>query len=286
MPVTIDGETFNYIMSVIREIDIFSRFVFLRPLQTKESAEVAEHLLEIYNEHGPPEIPQSDQGTEFNSVVKLVCESLNVRTIKSSAYSPQTQGKDERSHRTWKEKVKFDIVSGDDLNWVEYLSEYQKLYNESPHSSLGFLTPFEVYFGRPPNRLKNKLFLMKEWILKFKTKMRRHFHGYIDEILREKDLRESENDRFLLRQKALNASNNATQKMVKRELKRNPPSLYFIGETVLVRIPSSKKAVKRKKKSLKSTHEGRVVDMDHALHRYKIQYTDPVTLKEKNLVQS
>ena len=31
--------------------------------------------------------------------------------------------------------------------------------NESPHSSLGFLTPFEVYFGRPANRQKNKLFL-------------------------------------------------------------------------------------------------------------------------------
>ena len=25
------------------------------------------------------------------------------------------------------------------------------------------------------------------------------------------------------------------------------------------------------------------MDMDHALHRYKIQYTDPVTLKEKKI---
>ena len=53
MPVNIDGDTYKYIMSVI---DIFSRFVFLRPLQTKESSEVAENLLDIYNEHGPPEI--------------------------------------------------------------------------------------------------------------------------------------------------------------------------------------------------------------------------------------
>ena len=30
MPATIDGDTYKYIMSVI---DIFSRFVFLRPLQ-------------------------------------------------------------------------------------------------------------------------------------------------------------------------------------------------------------------------------------------------------------
>jgi len=102
-------------------------FFFLRPLQTKETSEVAEHLLDIYIEHGPPEILQSDQGPEFKGVVKTVCETLNVRIIKSSAYSPQTQGKDERSHRTWKEKVKFDLINNTngDLDWVEYLQQYQ-----------------------------------------------------------------------------------------------------------------------------------------------------------------
>ena len=90
MPATIDGDTYKYIMSVI---DIFSRFVFLRSLQTKESSEVADNLLDIYNEHGPPEILQSDQGREFKGLVKAICEALNVRIINSAAYSPQTQGK-------------------------------------------------------------------------------------------------------------------------------------------------------------------------------------------------
>ena len=70
MPVTVGGITYKYIMSVI---DIFSRFVFLRPLQSKESAEVAENLRNIYSEDGPPEILQSDQGTEFKGVVKMLC---------------------------------------------------------------------------------------------------------------------------------------------------------------------------------------------------------------------
>ena len=125
MPVTIGTNTYKYIMSVI---DIFSRFVFLRPLKSKESAEVAENLQRIYNEHGPPEILQSDQGTEFKGVVKTLCEALNVRIIKSSAYSPQTQGKEERSHRTWKEKIKYDILNCDgQYNWVECLPNYQQL---------------------------------------------------------------------------------------------------------------------------------------------------------------
>ena len=60
---------------------------------------MVEHLLDIYIEHGPPEILQSDQGPEFKGVVKTVCETLNVRMIKSSAYSPQTKGKDERGRK-------------------------------------------------------------------------------------------------------------------------------------------------------------------------------------------
>ena len=43
--------------------------------------------------------------------------------------------------------------------------------------------------------------------------------------------------------------------MVKRELRRDPLSLYYKGETVLIRVPVSKKLVKGKKKSLKNTCE-------------------------------
>jgi len=53
---------------------------------------------------------------------------------------------------------------------VEYLQQYQQLYNESPHRSLGQLSPFEVYFGRKPNRHRNKLFLGGKKDLKFQKK--------------------------------------------------------------------------------------------------------------------
>ena len=80
MPATIDGDTYKYFMSVI---DIFSRFVFLSPLQTKESAEVAEHLLDIYNEHGPP---RNSPERPRNRVGR--CASPNVPMMKNAAYSP------------------------------------------------------------------------------------------------------------------------------------------------------------------------------------------------------
>ena len=46
------------------------------------------------------------------------------------------------------------------LNWVESLSAYQKVFIEVLHCSLGcFLIPFEVYFGHPSNRPRNNLSL-------------------------------------------------------------------------------------------------------------------------------
>lgn len=45
------------------------------------------------------------------------------------------------------------------MKWVGYLQQYQQLYNESSHHSLGFVSPFEVYSCRKPNRYRQKLFL-------------------------------------------------------------------------------------------------------------------------------
>ena len=59
-------------------IDKFSRFVFLRPLQSKECADEADNLRSICNERGPPGILQSDHDTEVKGVVKTLCEALNV----------------------------------------------------------------------------------------------------------------------------------------------------------------------------------------------------------------
>ena len=56
--ITIEDKTYKYILSVI---DIFSRYLHLRSLESKDSYGIAQALVEIYNDHGTPEIIQSDQ---------------------------------------------------------------------------------------------------------------------------------------------------------------------------------------------------------------------------------
>ena len=130
------------------------------------------------------------------------------------------------------EGEKFDLINNNaDLNWVDCLQQYQHFYNESPHRSLGLLSPFEVYFGRKPNRYRRKLFLGGKKEYEVPEENENSFQ--MDDNRRE----ELEKERDSIRRKALNSSNEAAQYMVKRELKRIPPSLYNKGETVLIRVP-------------------------------------------------
>ena len=86
---------------------------------------------------------------------------------------------------------------------MEYLQHYQQLYNESPHHFLGFLSPFEAYFGRKPNRIRNKLFLggKKEYeVLEENNSSFETGEGEREELM------EIEIERDTIKQEALDAS--------------------------------------------------------------------------------
>ena len=97
-----DGNTYRYILSIM---DVFSRYIWLRPLKTKEAREVAHTAKCIFMEWGTPCRVQTDQGNEFKGEFKRLCEELNIQLITSAPHHPQSQGKDERSHQTWKSKI-------------------------------------------------------------------------------------------------------------------------------------------------------------------------------------
>ncbi|XP_020622505.1 SCAN domain-containing protein 3-like [Orbicella faveolata] len=88
------GKTCRYVLSII---DVFSRYHWLVPLQTKKSSQVARELLRIYTEHGAPCVIQHDQGREFEGAVAALCKKLGIKIVKGRPYHPQSQGKVERA---------------------------------------------------------------------------------------------------------------------------------------------------------------------------------------------
>ena len=93
---------YKYVWSVI---DIFSRFLWLVPLESKSSSRVVGVLQPIYDQHGPDRL-QSDRGTEFEGklrtlhVQKLYDKNDKIKTLSPAitregrAISPKPKDKD------------------------------------------------------------------------------------------------------------------------------------------------------------------------------------------------
>ena len=65
-----NNKTYFYILNVM---DVFSRYIILKPLQPKESLEVASHLRVIFFSVGIPNVIQCDHGSEFKGRNFLIC---------------------------------------------------------------------------------------------------------------------------------------------------------------------------------------------------------------------
>ena len=97
----------GYVLSIP---DVFSWYHWLATLNSKHATKVAIKLKKIYDIHRTPETLQSDRGKEFYGAVKTFCERKKIKMTKSRAYHPQSQGKVERSHRTLRKKINYDLV--------------------------------------------------------------------------------------------------------------------------------------------------------------------------------
>jgi len=106
VPVSVNGQTFKYILTVQ---DVLSHFLWLRALSSKASKEVASALAELYMEVGPPKVLQADNGGMFKKAAQKLCEKLAVKIVRGSPYHPQSQGKVERSHRALRKKISFGM---------------------------------------------------------------------------------------------------------------------------------------------------------------------------------
>lgn len=115
-------------------MDVFSRFVWLRAVREKSSKVISDELENIYLEHRPPCVIQSDQGGEFKGAVKRLCRCMNIKLIYSRSFHPQSQGKVGRSHGSLRSKIDYDFLKmgRKGVNWEENLSNYQRILNEDP----------------------------------------------------------------------------------------------------------------------------------------------------------
>lgn len=261
------GKVYKYILTVQ---DIFSRYLWLRPLERKTSMHIARELRDLYTEIGPPRLIQSDNGGEFKKAVEKLCRMFSVKIIRGSPYHPQSQGKVERSHRSLRKKISFDLNSFSQsmgVNWAASLANYQKLQNEEPMDVLGNHSPFAVFYGRTSNAVSQRV-----------------IGGRCDEEsnpnrvatgAQENDYATFGKNRERIRKRAREFNNVWDKRYIQRRMKDNPPSQYELGEKVFIRFPFSK--TRRIAPKKRYVIEGKIIKRKLRLHKYEVEYQSPTT---------
>ena len=135
-------------------VDVFSGFLFLKPLKRKEAVDIAQALWEITSVIGVPRVLQSDNGSEFkNQIIAALTRLQGIDHRFISAYNPRADGKVERSVKTVKDTVN-KLVRGATCYWHLHLP-FVQYANNSKVQALTGSSPFALMYGRVPNAAVN-----------------------------------------------------------------------------------------------------------------------------------
>jgi hypothetical protein len=128
--------------------DHLTKFSVLRALTSKQAAEVAFQLLDIFLLFGAPHILQSDNGREFTAnVVKELTEMWPECTlVHGKPRHPQSQGSVERGNADIKDMLIIWMRENNNKSWNIGLKFVQFKKNNSHHTGIN-RSPYKAMFG-------------------------------------------------------------------------------------------------------------------------------------------
>jgi hypothetical protein len=210
-------------------IDTTARYVIVLPLVDREASTFIQPFLDkLVFVHGPPDILHSDAAPEFLSeALRLLTESIGISTTTTLGHAANANGSVEVFWRYWNRCMR---LLPDDLYaiWPVFTSRICWAYNTAIHSSIGNVSPFEVYYGVPA----------RDFITSGLH------HRAIDDELDEVDLNDP--SAFAIAVKvsveaftllAKNHTDFVRQSTAERMNLHGYPKTYVVGDLVKIRVP-------------------------------------------------
>ena len=116
-------------------IDVFSKYLWLRPLKDKKGLSVAKAFESIFKEGRKPERIRTDKGQEFRAkVVQSLFKSETIRHL--FAESDVKASASERVIKTIKSKIYRYFTHTQSYEYVNELQKFAKGYNETVHRTI------------------------------------------------------------------------------------------------------------------------------------------------------
>jgi transposase InsO family protein len=146
-------------------LDDHSRFsLCLQACEDERATTVREHLTMTFRRYGLPQRITMDNGSPWgndrvarHTPLTAWLLLLGIGVSHSRPYHPQTQGKDERFHRTLKAEVLQGRAFTDLEHCQRLFDDWRQVYNQQrPHEALGMAVPADRYQASPrafPERL-------------------------------------------------------------------------------------------------------------------------------------
>lgn len=198
--------------------DKLSRFIVFAPLKDASAEMVARVFLSQWIcQFGVPKRIVTDRGTNFMSAVfRRLCEFLGIKHCPTTAYNPQGNAENERSHKELHSYIAMYLSEAGSDNWDLLLGQAAWTHNSTYHSTLG-RSPFEVLTGQKPRGIQG--FLRRKNIPDEKDE-EQEFYGIKQEKLDE------------LRKLTRDIIEQAQEKNIKRANKNCKPTLFQPGDLV------------------------------------------------------
>lgn len=157
-----DNSGFTFILLVI---DIFTKFIWLRPLKDKTGPEVASALRDIIKScpFGAPKNIQSDEGKEFlNKHCREIYKNENINVY--HVYTHLKAAIAERAIRTIKSKLYQHFTAKGSYKWTEILQNIAREYNHRIHRTTE-MAPVQVASREDEKKIFHNLKVPK-WAIK------------------------------------------------------------------------------------------------------------------------
>ena len=143
---TLNGN-FKYILTCI---DVYSRFVFVKPLKSKTGDDVFHAFKILMEEYGKPVNLNLDLGKEFIYLpFKKYCEDNKITLWYSDTEQENKNSIIERFHRTLRNYIlRYEVANG--KSYIKALPQIIKNYNSSHHNTIN-TEPIEIWSGKKQN---------------------------------------------------------------------------------------------------------------------------------------
>jgi len=170
-------------------LDDHSRFnIVLQACDNEQSATVQERLVIAFQRYGLPQRMLMDNGSPWGDdadspYTKLTVwlMSLGIAVSHCRPFHPQTQGKDERFHRTLQYELLRHRLINDNGHAQQLFDPYRHVYNfERPHEALDFAVPASRYSASPrcyPGLLPQIEYAPEDIVRRVQQKGRFNFHN-------------------------------------------------------------------------------------------------------------